>query len=230
MEYLKINRRLGAANKVKKELVVCNGRVASFQENVRNILWSELEIKRFENGTSIGFEVTLPKRLKEEFEIIRLSNKIDKRYDDIFDNIIWGQDDNKCDELVWNIQIESLNSNRIHISGKGIPFSLRNLGLGKKMYKIIINESGYITSENHESYGHSDLLWESLVKDPELCSFISKDKILTFFRKNIPMNFKDILEKNFSGLEKSGCLFDKSFCESHKMALAGSEIEKHCNQ
>lgn len=77
------------------------------------------------------------------------------------------------------VDIEHKNFNRIHIIDD-LPYSMRNLGLGKMLYKNIIKKLGWISSNSMDSTIDSKFVWDSLSKDDKLYTCLKEQSIICF--------------------------------------------------
>lgn len=93
----------------------------------------------------------------------------------------------------FDIQIDIKNFNRIHLIDE-LPYSLRDLGLGKILYKNIIEKIGWLSS-NFDANVNSKFVWDSLSKDQELYTCL-KDKSIICFNWELDFNIiENILRK-----------------------------------
>jgi hypothetical protein len=86
------------------------------------------------------------------------------------------------------IELEHKNFNRIHIADD-LPYSLRDLGLGKMLYKNIIKKFGWISSNSAEPKPTEDskFVWDSLRNDTDLYTCI-KDKSIISLNSKLDKN------------------------------------------
>lgn len=72
--------------------------------------------------------------------------------------------------LQWEIDIELLCNNRIHIHSEHIPPSFRKKGLGPKIYKKVMSHADiiFISSTTDKSNFYSRNIWSSLMNDKEV--------------------------------------------------------------
>ncbi|WP_425077922.1 hypothetical protein [Psychroserpens sp. S379A] len=224
-----MNERITQAQKLKDITSDIKSELDAFKNNVKKLSWSEIVIiDETKNGASTNYQLTLPQSLINDFEKIKNKCDFDGRYKEIYHHLIFDHPDDSFDELNWHISTDN-SSNRIHINRTGIPYSLRKLGLGKMIYKKIINHIGYISSENHRSYAHSDLLWNSLFNDSELYCFAFNNWLFATFRREISNEFFSRLNNSFLNL--GDCQFDKYFCHEYANEITNYEaIKKHCTQ
>ena len=132
-------------------------------------------------------------KLKDILENITDDDILNKSY-----RIVYGIDMEMNFHI--DIDIEKNNFNRIHIIND-LPYSIRNLNMGKILYKNIIKEIGWITS-NYDSSKDSKFVWDSLNKDDELYTCI-KDMSIICFDYNLNINIiENILRKWIKESEK----------------------------
>jgi len=108
------------------------------------------------------------------------------------------------------LDLETRNMNHIHISA--IPYALRNIGLGKLIYRKMLQEVGYISTGFAYARISEDAqrVWESLIKSGEYYYFKSKDNIRVTLAEKYghPAIYEHILEYYGDQLEETN--FDKS--------------------
>jgi len=165
------------------------------------------------NDSSI-FELNYQDENEDLLVSVKYNDKIEiiiQNLKDILENITDNEILIKSYEIVYggnmvmdfhiNIDIEKDKFNRIQIIDD-LPHSLRNLGLGKLLYKTIIEKIGWITSNFIDSSKDSKFVWDSLNKDKELYTCI-KDKSIVCFDHKLDINIiENILGKWLKGSEK----------------------------
>lgn len=111
-----------------------------------------------------------------------------------------------------HIQIDQSNFNKIDIL-YGLPNFLQNIGLGKKIYKKLIQEFNYISSD-YESEPipsiESRMVWKSIFKDKSLYSFDNGENLICFDIKMNPDKIVKILDQ-FYEYEKGEKIIDSDF-------------------
>lgn len=91
-----------------------------------------------------------------------------------------------------DIELDHSRLNQIDIMN-GLPNFMKNLGLGKKLYKRLIVQFDYISSFNSNDPSlDSNMVWNSIVTDEEIFSFSQNENIISFWNK---VEYKIILEK-----------------------------------
>jgi len=113
------------------------------------------------------------------------------------------------------IQIEFNYLNRIHVP-IGLPYILKGLGLGKKIYKSLLSELGYISTSRLDRTLDAIFVWDSLRKDDEIYTFINGENVLCI---DITRNYDEIiklLEKFYSTLSDDIIILDDDFKSKYK--------------
>lgn len=225
-QVLKIGGRIAKAILVKKDLGDLKQLIDQFKENIKTIDWREIEIVlEDENLNTVHFSITLPNKLMNDFDIIiEKINSLDSVFIQVGSDMLWGGEDSECDGFNITIQISKVMNNRIDITGNGLPIGFRGLGLGKKIYKKVISEVNYISSEEHKSYKYSHLLWSSLIIDKELYLFMNKDWVYAFPSTESPGSIISRIEVFFKHNSKGECAFDEEFVARNIAHLKESKI------
>lgn len=99
------------------------------------------------------------------------------------------------------IELEYKNFNRIHIADD-LPYSLRDLGLGKMLYKNIIKKFGWISSDlGSEPTEEVKFVWDSIRKDTDLYTCIKDKSIISFDSKLDKNILENIVRRWLKGSE-----------------------------
>lgn len=112
-----------------------------------------------------------------------------------FNDIVFPEGDVIKHNLFPKIEIEVINFNRIHISD--LPKILRGIGIGKIVYKSMINKLGYISSIGIDRTEDAELVWDSISKDKNIYSFVSDKKIISITRNIKLEEILELLRKYF---------------------------------
>lgn len=121
------------------------------------------------------------------------------------------------------IQIEKNRLNRVHIP-TNLPRFLKNLGLGKKLYYYALDKVNYISSINIDRSKEAELVWDSIMDDKDVYSFINDSKIIAF-KSDLEFDYiKDILETKFYDINikdnnYSQCIIDDDFKEKYSKEI-----------
>ena len=118
-------------------------------------------------------------------------------------------------DLFLDIEIHKENLNKIDVLN-GLPNFMKILGLGKKIYKKLIKDFNYISS----FYGYnpsidSDLVWNSVLDDNEVYSFINDNNIISFWNE---YEYDEIIEKLKEFYKIPGeMFFDDDFLKKYNL-------------
>jgi hypothetical protein len=152
-------------------------------------------------------------------EILSDSEKLDI-YDKYY-SIIY-PDGNKL-KFDIEIDIEKDNLNRIHIP-VGLPYILKGLGLGKKIYKLIINKLGYISSNYLDRTIESLYVWDSIRKDKDIFTFISNEKIISISPNLLFSDIENILSNFYKNITNETIILDDDFKNKYNREILKSKI------
>jgi len=122
------------------------------------------------------------------------------------------------------IDIHTDNLNNMDVINE-LPIFMKGLGIGKKIYKKLIKDFGYLSSIGNEPSEESNMVWYSLTEDKELYTFIGDDNIIVFFND---VDYELIIEKLklfFEGSEK--IIVDDDFIEKYKEMLEKSFLKNN---
>ena len=201
----------------------------SIIDSIKNMNWSDIILE--ENDSAHSFDVHLPKKIEKglssvykkldrlEYDYIK---RLDQRVRDFYDEYS-GFERNPP-----QINYES-GRNRTHFPD-GLPGWLKNLGLGLKIYRRVLNELGHIVSEDNASAGvqkiYADLIQFSdvncvLIKDGTLV--IEKDLDVKTKQKIVAEYiYEQYIEYNFPKLKlNKSIVFDSALLSE----LGKSKVE-----
>jgi hypothetical protein len=135
-----------------------------------------------------------------------LKDKIENYSTDDIDEKIFG---GGWKDLFLEIEIDKKNLNKIDIINN-LPNFMKNIGLGKKIYKKIIKDFGFISSfDGYEPSLDSSMVWESLANDKEIFTFTNDENIISFWYE---LNYETIIEKLSKFYKNKGFIqFDDDF-------------------
>jgi len=204
-------------------------RFLSIIDSIKNLNWSDIILK--ENNSAHSFDVHLPKKIEKELGgIYKKLDKIyydyqirlNKRIRDFYEDYSTHKQDPP------QINYES-GRNRTHFPD-GLPDWLKNLGLGLKIYRRVLNELGHIVSEDNASAGvqkiYTDLIQFSdvncvLIKDGTLV--IEKDLDVKTKQKIVAEYiYEQYIEYNFPKLKlNKSIVFDSALLSE----LGKSKVE-----
>lgn len=117
-----------------------------------------------------------------------LKNDLDILDDEIH-NRIFGDG---YDDLYLEIELDKKYLNKIDIMN-GLPNFMKGIGLGKKIYKKLIKDFGFISSFNgYEPSLDSSMVWRSLATDKEIFTFSNDENLISFWNE---LDYDLIIEK-----------------------------------
>lgn len=120
------------------------------------------------------------------------------------------------DDIYLEIEIDSELLNRIDIIN-GLPNFMKGIGLGKKIYKKLIKDFGFISSFNgYEPSLESSMVWKSLATDSDIFSFINDNNIISFWSE---LDYNLIIQKLKLFYQKKGNIqIDDDFLKKNELS------------
>lgn len=120
------------------------------------------------------------------------------------------------DDIYLEIEIDSELFNRIDIIN-GLPNFMKGIGLGKKIYKKLIKDFGFISSFNgYEPSLESSMVWRSLATDSEIFTFTNDDNIIGFWSD---LDYNLIIQKLKLFYQKKGKIqIDDDFLKKNELS------------
>jgi len=146
-----------------------------------------------------------------------------------YNNIIY-PDDNIISFNV-EIEIEINNFNRIHIPD-GLPFILKNIGLGKQIYQKIIKEFDYISTLKMDQSLDAIFVWDSLRRNKDIYSFLREQQMICI-DENVSYNnieklllqfFKYEIENEKNEIKIKNYILDSDFKLKYMKDLMNSDL------
>lgn len=190
--------------------------------------------KEDENDNKIYYTIIYPPDAYHIFiyfrDILVRSEIIDSSLHSKYFNIIYP--DGEKINLDTEIEIEKNNLNRIHVP-LGLPKICRGVGLGKKIYKLLIKELNYISTNKLDRNLDSIFVWDSLRKDKNIYSFIKKEQMLCIdsnydFDKilNILLDyFKNEIEDSKKNITNNYYIIDSDFREKYFNEILKTDLK-----
>lgn len=201
-----------------------NDLILKLKDSISN---NELKIKKYDEDDTyllykIKYSPTTDYYIKQIEEILSDSEELDvynKYYSIIY------PDSNKL-KFEIEIDIEKNNLNRIHIP-VGLPHILKGIGLGKKIYKTLIYELNYISSNYMDRTIESLYVWDSIRKDKEIFTFIDGEKIIGI-SPNVQFSIiENILSKFYNNITDEHIILDDDFKNMYNSEILKSSILNH---
>lgn len=211
-------------NGIVNEKVLINEiieRKDKLEKKIKDISWKDLVVEFSHNNGNIDcYEVDFQEDILQEITEIKSIYENFQHLEDVGHEILF-QGDHLSTDIT--IQICQLN-NRIDMTGDGIPRAFRNLGLGCKIYRAILEKVDYISSEDHNLSSHGKLLWNSLRKNEMFYTFYHQTRAFCFASDKDPNVIIRILEENINPDYINQILWDIDFVEKHRSLIQKSRL------
>jgi hypothetical protein len=181
-----------------------------------DIISNTIKFKKFEyDNNKIYTKITYTQ--KSEFlidELISILNESEGL--DVYDKYfsILYPDSNEIN-FSTEIDIEENYLNRIHIP-IGLPYILKGIGLGKKIYKSLLQDIGYISTSRLDRTLDAIFVWDSLRKDIDIYTFINGENVLCIDSTKDYDYIIKILEKFYKILNEDIIILDDDFKKKYK--------------
>ena len=173
-------RESGDFKSILKEINIL---IEKIKNNIKNIKFDGIEYLKNKNEIEIYYNDELRVLLNTLKE--QLSK--DWNNDFIINNIF--QDGYR--DFFLEIELHG-QFNQLHIMD-GLPNFMKNLGIGKKIYKKLIKNLNYLSSfYGVEPSMDSNMTWDSILNDNEIYSFTNDDNIICFWYE---FDYDKIIEK-----------------------------------
>jgi hypothetical protein len=216
----KIKENVNNLNSLINELKIMIVNQDSIQfldfEKDNNKLYTELEFK----GKSDELISAIRKYLTTDIPI-DLRNK--------YFEIIYPDGERKPFNI--DIEIETNHFNRIHIP-VGLPQILKNIGLGKQIYRKLIFEIDYISTLKLDQSLDAIFVWDSLRKDKDIYSYLKENQMLCInpalpfeeIKKILLEFFKIEIENEKNKIKKDNYILDSDFRDKYPSEIYSSEL------
>jgi len=199
--------RLKKANDIKGILNLIQPDIDRVVNLCKNINFDEIEYFNDEEDTiEINYNLT----------IFNLLNSIKIAANQGGEEILSRIFPDEEDDMLLKITIDRDLFNRIDIINS-MPNFIKKIGLGKKIYKKLIKDFGYLSTFNgFEPSTDSSMVWNSIVRDVELFSFIDKSNIISFWNR---FNYNEIIDKliEFYKNDRTSYQFDDNFLDRYNL-------------
>ncbi|MFW6225938.1 MAG: hypothetical protein ACOC3V_03180 [bacterium] len=193
-------KRFSEVGDFKSILNEINPIINNIRKELLDLNFNDIQYHYHKDNIEIRYNSKLNALLNSLNEILFYLYNNDEIMDKIFGN---GYRD-----MFLNIELTG-DLNRLVILN-GLPDFMKNLGVGKKIYKKLIKDFNYVSS----FYGfnpsmESDMVWDSIMDDNDIYSFLNDDNIISFWNE---YNFDNIIVtlKDFYNIEGKR-VFDDDF-------------------
>jgi len=119
------------------------------------------------------------------------------------------------------IEIEKNHLNRVHVP-VGLPYILKGLGLGKKIYKSLIYKYSYLSTNVLDRSMDAVFVWDSLRKDKEIYTFVRFQSVLCVSPELEYDKIEDLLVNFYNNLTDEDIILDDDFQEKYLKKIRNS--------
>lgn len=168
-------------------------------------------IKFHEEETNHKFYLTPKYNANIEDIIRKLKNIVDESDGLYFKNVY---PDGEKKDFFPEIEIEKDNLNRVHIP-VGLPFILKGIGLGKKLYISLIEKYGFLSSTYLDRSMDAVYVWNSIRKEKNIYTFIFNKKILCLTDKLDFEKIENVLMDFFKNINDEHIILDDDFKDKY---------------
>jgi len=198
-EFIKSDR-FKNSNDFKDLIKLLNNDINIIKNKLKNVHFDEIEFLNKKDYLIVQYNSEIYSLLKLfEIQIFNFKNN-DEVLSKIFQNDYSDLFLEICLTGEFNI-LDILN---------GLPIFMRNLGIGKKIYKKLIKDYNYISSFNGNNPSiDSSITWNSIIDDSDIFSFINDDNIISFWKD---YDYNKIINKLSNFYKYDGIkIFDNDF-------------------
>lgn len=197
--------------------------VDDLKKDIRKIRWNDLQLEKIENYENLRvFIISLPDDLQKRLDNFLIDERDFMFSETLIEYIFM---DNTSSFKGCRFQIDSF-TNRIDIPGNGLPRGFRKLGLGPKMYRKIVEEIGYISSEEYQLSEFGKLLWNNLRKNNLFYTFVNERRGFAFPSSEKAETILSILDEKFN-FNYSEALLDDDFEIKHTDLIIKTQMAKY---
>jgi len=164
---------------IKIELNIIKQELKSITFNDISILKTK-KAQYIEKPNTIRIKLGFTEEIDSKIDLIKkLCSKFPEG--EVKDEIVEDVDDAINELKKPGIAVEKDNFNQIHISG--LPDIFRQLGLGYKIYKAVMRNMGYISSDAAEVQPSifAKMIWDKLRQDIDCYTIVKEERVLCFF-------------------------------------------------
>ena len=168
-----------------------------------------------------SFEVNLPESISEQIIDIKSDYESFEYLTAIGEVNLFGSEETTTSNF--NIQVSNF-SNRIHITGNGISLGFRNLGLGCKLYRKMLSEFDYISSEDDSLSANGKMIWNSMRQNEMFYTFYTPIRGYAFSSDKPAQEILTVLCNKTK--TQNSFLWDDDFLEENRELILSSEMTK----
>lgn len=182
-----LNERIIQAHEFRKNKTKILETIELLKQQIRELNWKDIVlIIQESNGNTLQYNTEFPSKIQSTSNQLKtfIPTESDHRYYDAYHMIIYGHQEEKHDELDLYLALGNFD-NKVDVLRSGLPYSLRGLGIGAKLYKRLMLEAKFISSEIRNTSFHSDLVWEKLTRDEEVHVVSTQSRLYACLRNEI---------------------------------------------
>lgn len=213
----KFDTFLSDSNNYKKNIDELNKLIVELKNEIKKLEYFDIDVisKQYDNHEYICDFSTYANNIIKKIKKFLSDNENDENFDKYVE-IIFPEGYERT--LLPNIEIETDNFNRIHIGD--IAKLIRQIGVATKIYKTMVKKLGYISSIGQERTKDAELIWNSIIKDKNIYSFICDKKIISFSNKLELEKILSTLKKFFKyeiETKQNEIIMDDDFIEKYNI-------------
>jgi len=190
--------------------------------NLDNIIFDDFEINNNKIYTSFIFDELKNSNINElltQIKSILRNTKNTDLYQKYF-NIVFPNQEKTSFQV--EIEIEKNNLNRIHVP-VGLPYILKGLGLGKKIYMELIDNLTHLSTNGLDRNMDVLFVWDSLSNSSDVYTFVRNQSIICISIKNDFNDIEKLLTSFFNGLTDEYIILDDDFLEKYNNEILKSK-------
>jgi len=180
--------------------------IQKIKNSAKNIYYDDIRYQIIDDAIEIHYDANTSALLNTLKEVLFGLYENDEIMEKTFDG--------GYREMFLEISIDK-NLNKIDILN-GLPIFMKNIGLGKKIYKKLIKDFNYMSSfQGYEPSIDSNMVWDTIFDDKEIYSFSNDDNFISFWND---YSFDKIIEILKTFYKQSGNqIYDDDFLSKYKL-------------
>ena len=213
-------------NDVKKISKYLNSIILELREyilNIKILYYRKYDENKKNDYLIFRFDGNIGNLIDNLRNILNESDKSDNGIYDKYFNIIYP--DGKKLPFDIEVDIERNNLNRIHVP-VGLPYILKSIGLGKKIYKLLIKDYTYISTTGLDISMDYLFVWDNLIDDNTIYSFIRNKKIICISPNVEFEKMKTIIMEFYKNIDDEYIILDDDFKNKYKKLLLKSDLKE----
>jgi ribosomal protein S18 acetylase RimI-like enzyme len=222
----------------KQQLFSFSQKVESFFDQLKTISYQDLTLTRIEENTcTFECHLNLPVYLQAGLKQLRADmESFPNAYQPYAHQLLWGHskpvehthnppNPGMDPALYLTLYIDKTKQNRIHVLCPGLNPGFQRKGIGRKIYRKMISELGYVSSE--QSTANDFLVWQTLFSDPDLYVFLGSDVVIAFRATAGFETVYPLISQVFGLSEPGEYLLDSDFVAHYSGQLLQTEFKHY---